>query len=177
MLAEAGYPDGFHTPSWGHKGSAANTEEVALVVQRDLEKDGVTTDLQVDTQAVFRPRLGLKGDDGIHEAPGLHFYFVNHYPDPVSNINAYLDKSGSIAQAQYPDSRIQELVEATRAAFDPDERAKLINELAVAVYENASLLFLIEPVGTGVLRNHLEWINHGGRQDHFNHWGIRPLVT
>ena len=177
LLAEAGYPDGFHTPFWGHKGTHANTELGAQIVQQDLEKVGITSDLQVDVHAVFRPRLGLKGDDGIHDAPGLHFYFINHFPDPVSNINAHISEDGSIAHGQYPDSGIQQLVEATRSAFDPAERAQAINDLAVAVYENASFLFLIEPIGTGVLRNNIEWINHGGRQDHFNYWGIRPLVT
>ena len=67
--------------------------------------------------------------------------------------------------------------DAQRAAFDPAERARIINELALLVYENASFLVLIEPVNVGVMRNKLEWINHGGRQDHFNYWGTRPMVT
>ena len=177
LLAEAGYPNGFHTPFWGHKGTFAGTEEAALVVQQDLEKVGITTDLQADVHAVFRPRLGLIADDGIHEAPGMHFYFANHAPDPASFINAEVGLGGSIAMGQYPDSNIQELVDAQKSEFDPAERVKKINELAVAIYENANFLFLIEPVSTGVLRNNLEWVNWGERKDHFNYWGIRPLVT
>ena len=177
LLAEAGYADGFHTPFWVHIGYLPGTEDAGLAIQQDLEAVGITSDLQADVHAVFRPRLGAIGDDGIHEAPGLHFYFVNHFADPVSNINAYFDENGSIAHAQYPGSGIQELVEAQRTAFDPAERERLINELAVAIYENASYLFGIEPVGTGVLRNNLEWINYASRQDHFNYWGIRPMFT
>jgi ABC-type transport system substrate-binding protein len=88
-----------------------------------------------------------------------------------------LDETGSIAQAQYPGSGIQELVEAQRTAFDPAEREKIINELAVLVYENANFLFLIEPVNVGVLRNNLEWKEVGTQQDHSAYWGIRPLAT
>ena len=29
------------------------------------------------------PRLGAIADDGIHEAPGIHYYFFNHAADPV----------------------------------------------------------------------------------------------
>ena len=177
LMAEAGYADGFHTPFWVHKGYLPGTEAGGLAIAQDLEKIGITTDFQADVHAVFRPRLGAIGDDGIHEAPGLYLYFVNHFADPVSNINAYFDENGSIAHARYPDSGIQELVEAQRTAFDPAERERLINELAVLIYENASYLFLFEPVGTGVVRNNLEWTNYASRQDHFNYWGIRPMVT
>ena len=177
LLAEAGYADGFHTPMWVHKGTYAGTEEAGLAVAQDLEKIGITSDFQADVHAVFRPRLGSIGDDGIHEAPGMHFYFANHNPDPASFINAEVSAGGSIAMGQVPDSNIQALVDAQKNAFDPAERAKKINELAVAVYEQAIFLFLIEPVSTGVMRKNLEWINYGTRRDHFNYWGIRPMVT
>ena len=177
LMAEAGYADGFHTPFWGHKGTYAGTEEACLAVQQDLAKIGITSDFQADVHAVFRPRLGAIADDGIHEAPGLHQYFANHNPDPASFINAEVSKGGSIAMGQYPDTNIQELVDAQKNAFDPAERVKRINELSVAVYEQAAFLFLIEPVSTGVLRKNLEWINYGTRQDHFNYWGIRPMFT
>ena len=177
LLAEAGYADGFHTPMWVHKGTYAGTEEAGLAVAQDLEKIGITSDFQADVHAVFRPRLGSIGDDGIHEAPGMHFYFANHNPDPASFINAEVSAGGSIAMGQVPDSNIQELVDAQKNEFDPAERAKKINELAVAVYEQAIFLFLIEPVSTGVMRKNLEWINYGTRRDHFNYWGIRSMVT
>ena len=177
LLAEAGYPDGFHTPLWAHKGIFAGTEEAALIVEQDLEKVGITSDFQADVHSVFRPRLGSIGDDGIHEAPGMHFYFANHNPDPASYINAEVSAGGSIAMAQIPDSNIQELVEAQRNEFDPAERVKRINELAVAIYEQAIHLFLIEPVSTGVMRKNLEWVNYGAQRNHLNYWGIRPMVT
>ena len=177
LMAEAGYADGFQTPFWVHKGYLAGTEDGGLAIAQDLEKIGITTDFQADVHSIFRPRFGTRGDDGIHEAPGMHFYFINHFPDPVGNINSHMDESGSIAHGQYPGSGIQELIEAQRAEFDPAERVQRINDLAVAIYENASFLFLIEPVSLGVVRNNLEWVNFGHRQDWFNYWGIRPMFT
>ena len=178
LLAEAGYEDGFHVPFWGYASRFAGIVEGGLAIAQDLAAVGVTTDFQADEHAVFRPRLGAIGEDGIHEAAGFHHYFFNTYPDPVSNINAWVDKNGSISHSKAdPDSKIQELVEPTRTAFDPDERAKAINALQVAIYDEAMFLFGIEQVNVGVIRRNLEWINYGARQDEFNYWGIRPAVT
>ena len=178
LLAEAGYADGFHVPFWGYASRFAGIVEGGLAMAQDLAAVGITTDFQADEHAVFRPRLGAIGEDGIHEAAGFHHYFFNTYPDPVSNINAWIDKNGSISHSKAdPDSNIQALVEATRAAFDPDERAKAINALQVAIYDEAMFLFGIEQVNVGVMRKNIEWINYGGRQDEFNYWGIRPMVT
>lgn len=152
--------------------------EGGLAIAQDLAAVGITTDFQADEHAVFRPRLGAIGEDRIHEAAGFHHYFFNTYPDPVSNINAWIDENGSISHSKVdPDSKIQELVEATRTAFDPDERAKAINALQVAIYDEAMFLFGIEQVNVGVMRKSIEWINYGARQDEFNYWGIRPMVT
>ena len=178
LLAEAGYADGFHVPFWGYASRFAGIVEGGLAIAQDLAAVGVTTDFQADEHAVFRPRLGAIAEDGIHEAAGFHHYFFNTYPDPVSNINAWVDKNGSISHSKAdPDSNIQALVEATRAAFDPDERAQAINDLQVAIYDEAMFLFGIEQVNVGVMRKNLEWIHYGARQDEFNYWGIRPMVT
>ncbi len=178
LLAEAGYPDGFHMPYWAHMGFGEDLTGIHLAIQQDLEKVGITTDLQIDVHAVFRPRLGAIADDGIHEAPGIHYYFFNHAADPVQNIGAWVDEAGSLAHSKAdPDSNIQSLVEATRAAFDPEERAQAINALQVAIYSEAMFLFGIEQVNGGVMRKNIEWINYGARQDEFNYWGIRPTLT
>ena len=178
LLAEAGYENGFHVPFWGYASRFVGIVEGGLAIAQDLEKIGITTDFQADEHAVFRPRLGAIGDDGIHEAAGFHHYFFNTYPDPVSNINAWISNDGSISHSKAdPDSNIQSLVEATRAAFDPEERAQAINALQVAIYSEAMFLFGIEQVNVGVTRKSIEWINYGARQDEFNYWGIRPTLT
>ena len=178
LLAEAGYENGFHVPFWGYASRFVGIVEGGLAIAQDLEAVGITTDFQADEHAVFRPRLGAIGDDGIHEAAGFHHYFFNTYPDPVSNINAWISNDGSISHSKAdPDSNIQSLVEATRAAFDPEERAQAINALQVAIYSEAMFLFGIEQVNVGVTRKSIEWINYGARQDEFNYWGIRPTLA
>ena len=178
LMAEAGYEDGFHVPFWGYSGRFAGVEEGGLAIAQDLEKIGITTDFQADVHAVFRPRLGAIGDDGIHEAAGFHFYFFNTYPDPVSNLNAWIDENGSISHSKAdPGSKIQELVEAQRLAFDPEERAAAINKVQVAIYDEAMFLFGVEQVNVGVMRKNIEWKHWGPRQDEFNYWGIRTMFT
>ncbi len=178
LLAEAGYENGFHVPFWGYASRFAGIVEGGQAIAQDLAAVGITTDFQADEHAVFRPRLGAIGDDGIHEAAGFHHYFFNTYPDPVSNINAWIDENGSISHSKAdPDSNIQSLVEATRSAFDPADRAQAINDLQVAIYKEAMFLFGIEQVNVGVKRKNIEWINYAGRQDEFNYWGIRPTLT
>ena len=178
LLADAGYPDGFHVPFWGYASRFAGIVEGGQAIAQDLAAVGITTDFQADEHAIFRPRLGAIGDDGIHEAAGFHHYFFNTFPDPVSNINAWIDENGSISHSKAdPGSNIQSLVKATRAAFDPEERAKAINALQVAIYDEAMFLFGIEQVNVGVMRKNIEWINYGARQDEFNYWGIRPTLA
>ena len=100
LLAEAGYENGFHVPFWGYASRFAGIDGGRTWrIAQDLEKVGITTDFQADEHAVFRPRLGAIGDDGIHEAAGFHHYFFNTYPDPVSNINAWVDENGSISHS------------------------------------------------------------------------------
>ena len=178
LLAEAGYENGFHVPFWGYASRFAGIAEGGQAIAQDLGKVGVTTDFQADVHSVFRPRLGARGEDGIHEAAGFHHYFFSTYPDPGGNIGAWIDENGSIAHSKAdPDSNIQSLVEATRTAFDPAERAQAINDLQVAIYSEAMFLFGIEQINVGVMRKNLEWINYGVRQDEFNYWGIRPTFT
>ena len=178
LLAEAGYENGFHVPFWGYASRFAGIVEGGQAIAQDLAAVGITTDFQADEHAVFRPRLGAIGDDGIHEAAGFHHYFFNTYPDPVSNINAWIDENGSISHSKAdPGSKIQSLVEATRTAFDPADRAQAINDLQVAIYKEAMFLFGIEQVNVGVKRKNIEWINYAGRQDEFNYWGIRPTLA
>ena len=177
LLAEAGYADGFKVPFWGYASRFAGIVEGGQAIAQDLEKVGIRTDFQADEHAVFRPRLGAIAEDGIHEAAGFHHYFFNTFPDPSGNINAWISNDGSISHSKAdPGSKIQELVEATRAAFDPAERAQAINDLQVVIVKEAMFLFGIQQINIGVMRKNLEWKHFGSRQDEFNYWGIRPML-
>jgi len=171
LMSAAGYEDGFDTPLYGTVGFFASTDSVALVVQQSLKAIGINVSLTLDPLPDFRARFAQK------DVPGLHYYFSNQAPDPISVINAEVAEGGTLATAIYPESGIQELVEAQRVEFDPIKRKDVMNELAIKIYENASWLFLYETVEAGVMRDHLEWDAKGNTRDHNYYWAIRPMVT
>ena len=80
------------------------------------------------------------------------------------------------ATAIYPDSGIQEMVEAQRVEFDAGKRKELMNELAIRIYENANWIFLYETVEAGVMRDHIEWDAKGNTRGHGQQYAIRPTV-
>ena len=171
LLAEAGFPDGFDTPFYGTVGFFAATDTVAQTVAQMLEAVGIRTELQLDPLPDFRARWAQK------DVPGLHYYFGNQSPDPISVINAEVADGGTLATAIYPESGIQELVEAQRLEFDAEKRAGILNELAEKIYTNANWIFLYETVETGVMRSDLDWDAKGNTRDHNYYFAIRPLAT
>ena len=66
---------------------------------------------------------------------------------------------------------------ARRGDESPEVRAKAINDLQVAISDEAMFLFGIQQINIGVMRKNLEWKEFGNRQDEFNFWGIRPIIT
>ncbi len=171
LMDAAGYADGFDSDFYGTAGFFAWTDQIALAVQQYLDVVGIRTDLQLDPLPDFRARMA-QGD-----VPGLHYYFTNQSPDPFQVINAEVAEGGTLAVAEYPESGIQALVEAQRSEFDAEKRRQILNELAQLIYTNASWLFLFETVGTGIIRDDLEWDMKGNQRDYGGYWGIRPLIT
>jgi len=171
LMDAAGYADGFESDFYGTAGFFAWTDQIALSVQQYLDVVGIRTNLQLDPLPDFRARMAQR------DVPGLHYYFTNQSPDPFQVINAEVAAGGTLSVAEYPESGIQELVEAQRSEFDPAKRKQYLNELAQLIYTNASWLFLFETVGTGLMRDDLEWDMKGNSRDYGGLWGIRPLVT
>ncbi len=171
LLDAAGYPEGFESDFYGTAGFFALTDQIALSVQQYLDVVGIRTNLQLDPLPDFRARMAQRN------VPGLHYYFTNQSPDPLSVIAAEVAIGGTLAVAEYPETDIQELVEAQATEFDPAKRAVALNKLAERIYTNASWLFLFETIGTGLMRDDLEWDMKGVARDYSGLWGIRPLVT
>ena len=172
LMAEAGYADGFEVDFYGTTGFQAITDPVALSVQQYLEAIGIRTRLKLEPLPDFRARFATK------EAPGLFYYFANQNPDPVSVLNAEVAEDGTLTTAYYPETTLQEKLEAVRGEFDEPTQTELIASLAEELYTNASWLFLFENVDVSVIRSNLEWnINGGYRQGNGGMWAIRPLVT
>ena len=171
LMDAAGYGEGFESDFYGTAGFFALTDQVALSVQQYLEVVGIRTNLQLDPLPDFRARMAQR------DVPGLHYYFTNQSPDPFQVIAAEVAIGGTLSVAEYPDTDIQDLVDAQATEFDPEKRVVAINKLAERIYTNASWLFLFETVGTGLMRDDLEWDMFGNSRDYGGLWGIRPLVT
>ena len=171
LMDAAGYSDGFESDFYGTAGFFALTDQIALSVQQYLDVVGIRTNLQLDPLPDFRARMAEL------DVPGLHYYFTNQSADPFQMINAEVAIGGTLTVAEYPDSGIQELVEAQRSEFDGAKRRQLLNDLAELIYTNASWLFLFETIGTGIMRSDLEWDMKGNARDYGGLWGIRPLMT
>ena len=171
LMDAAGYGEGFESDFYGTAGFFALTDQVALSVQQYLEVVGIRTNLQLDPLPDFRARMAQR------DVPGLHYYFTNQSPDPFQVIAAEVALGGTLSVAEYPDTDIQDLVDAQATEFDPEKRVVAINKLAERIYTNASWLFLFETVGTGLMRDDLEWNMFGNSRDYGGLWGIRPLVT
>ena len=171
LMDAAGYADGFESDFYGTSGFFALTDQVALAVQQYLEVVGIRTNLQLDPLPDFRARMAQR------DVPGLHYYFTNQSPDPFQVIAAEVAIGGTLSVAEYPDTNIQELVDAQATEFDPARRKVALNTLAERIYTNASWLFLFETVATGLMRDDLEWDMMGNSRDYGGLWAIRPLVT
>ncbi len=171
LMDAAGYGEGFESDFYGTAGFFALTDQVALSVQQYLEVVGIRTNLQLDPLPDFRARMAQR------DVPGLHYYFTNQSPDPFQVIAAEVAIGGTLSVAEYPETDIQDLVDAQATEFDPEKRVVAINKLAERIYTNASWLFLFETVGTGLMRDDLEWDMFGNSRDYGGLWGIRPLVT
>ena len=171
LLDAAGYPEGFESDFYGTAGFFALTDQIALSVQQYLDVVGIRTNLQLDPLPDFRARMAQR------DVPGLHYYFTNQSPDPFQVIAAEVAIGGTLSVAEYPETDIQDLVDAQATEFDPEKRVVAINKLAERIYTNASWLFLFETVATGLMRDDLEWDMKGNSRDYGGLWGIRPLVT
>ena len=171
LMDAAGYGEGFESDFFGTAGFFSATDQIALSVQQYLDEVGIRTNLQLDPLPDFRARMAQR------DVPGLHYYFTNQSPDPFQVIAAEVAIGGTLSVAEYPDTDIQDLVDAQATEFDPAKRVVAINKLAERIYTNASWLFLFETVGTGLMRDDLEWDMKGNSRDYSGFWGIRPLVT
>jgi peptide/nickel transport system substrate-binding protein len=171
LMDAAGYADGFESDFYGTAGFFALTDQIALSVQQYLDVVGIRTNLQLDPLPDFRARMAQR------DVPGLHYYFTNQSPDPFQVIAAEVAIGGTLSVAEYPETDIQDLVDAQATEFDPEKRVVAINKLAERIYTNASWLFLFETVGTGLMRDDLEWDMKGNSRDYGGLWAIRPLIT
>lgn len=125
LLAEAGYGDGFKMVTL-MVGGASNDDQAHQQVAADLARVGVDMELQRTTFAKYLEYMYQTG----WPDPFLAFSMVTSGFDPM---HGYRTRSCRWSPGYYCDEAIIPLIEAAEAAFDPDERRRLVGE--VLAYE------------------------------------------
>ena len=151
LLAEAGYPDGIDVDLHIVTDFQPIVPVMSLVVQGDLEAVGIrATIVEYLSSEYFRTVRTF-------EKPGMFYFFSNSNPEPESSIGSGINDQGFYAASVYPETNIQELYVAQNQALDPSERAALLEELYVTVYNNYSWLFLTEVSSAAMLAANVNW--------------------
>ncbi len=151
LLAEAGFPDGLDVDLHIVTDFQPTVPVIALVVQQDLEAVGIRTTIREYLSSEYFATVRT------FENPGLFYFFTNSIAEPDTVLNSGVEESGFYAVSVYPETEIQELYTAQRAALDPAERARLLEEMYVTFYDNFSWIFLTEVSSAAVLAANVNW--------------------
>jgi len=144
-----------------------NSREVSEVIAQQLTEVGITTRIQeIQYQEVttrFKDRSlyplsfwGMSGGDD----PGANFRFGYH-PNG--------DYTMSPASAE-----VATLIERSEGEFDPEARADLLAQIVTKFYEDASWIFLHEPVTVSVTTDAWDWDVFGRALSNPEYWRMRP---
>ena len=154
LLAEAGYADGFDTTLHIVLGYQPIVPLLALVVQQDLEAVGIRTTIKEYPRSSYFTDAAARGRPG--EA-GLWWFFTCACPEPQAYLGSEIAAGGHYSISEYPETNIEDLYQAQKAEFDPARRTERLIELNVAVYQNASWIYLTEAVEGVLLAKNVEW--------------------
>lgn len=157
LMKEAGYEDGFDVPLYLGTGYFPQSDEVVLVVQQDLAKIGIRTELRTMPFADYLPVIRDKS------VWGLHYFGTSGTAEVQSNAQAFWADDGFYNQSPIPGSRVNELFEAQSKEFDPDRRKEILKEAWIEHYTQASWIFLHEVVRVSAYNNKkVRWLPDGG---------------
>lgn len=159
LMSEAGYEDGFDVPLYLGTGFFPQADQVVLVVQQDLAKIGIRTELITMPFADYLPVIRDKS------VWGLHYFGTSGTAEVQSNAQAFWADDGFYNQSPIPGSRLHELHLAQSQEFDPDRRKEILKEAWIEHYTQASWIFLHQVVQVSVFNNKkVRWLPDGGSE-------------
>ncbi|MGE0543214.1 MAG: ABC transporter substrate-binding protein [Dehalococcoidia bacterium] len=167
LLAEAGYPDGFETNFFGAIGRWPNTEDVMQAVAGFLDEVGIRTKIQMQQYQVTTTELKQHGNFG------LTFWGMSGGSDPGPNFQYGYHGKGAYTNSYDPALGLDPLILQSETAFDATERKRLIGEIITKFYENASWIFLYEPVTVAVARDKVNWPFYNNVLSNIEYWNVR----
>jgi len=170
LLAQAGFANGFETNFYYPIGRWPNTEAVVQAIASYLEKVGIKAKIQSQQYQVTTTAFKQKTNDG------LSFWGMSGGDDPGANFRYGYHSKGDYTMSTDSTLGLDSLIVQSEGAFDPTQRKALNGQIITRFYENASWIFLYEPV-TIVIANSkkVQWTYYNSVLSVPEYWNIKVV--
>jgi peptide/nickel transport system substrate-binding protein len=149
LLAEAGYPDGLEITLDSPEGRYQGDKEIAEALAGQWQKAGFKPKVQVsEWGAYFKRYLAKQFSDAYLLGLG------GPMQDGDELFNLVSSKGRGL---YYKNERIDQLFDAGRSTMDPAKRRKIYSDLARAMIEDATWVFLMQQVDIYATRDRVDW--------------------
>ena len=149
LLAEAGYPDGVEVTLDAPAGRYQGDKEIAEALGGQWQKAGFRPKVHVaEWGAYFKKYLGKQMQDA----------YLLGLGGPMQDADELYNLVSSKGRGLYcKNERVDELFDQGRATTDPTRRRKVYADLARAMIEDATWVFLMQQVDIYATRDRLVW--------------------
>ena len=149
LLAEAGYPDGLEITLDSPEGRYQGDKEIAEALAGQWQKAGFKPKVQVaEWGAYFKRYLGRQFSDAYLLGLGGPMQDGDELYNLVSSKGRGL---------YYKNEKVDMLFDAGRSTMDPARRRKIYSDLAKAMVEDATWVFLMQQVDIYAMRDRVDW--------------------
>jgi peptide/nickel transport system substrate-binding protein len=167
LLAQAGYASGFETNFFGPTGRWPNTDAVMQACAGYLAAVGIKANIRMQQYQVTTTELKQHGNYGIS------FWGMSGGPDAGPNFRYGYHSKGAYTNSYDPAIGLDALIEQSEREFDPDKRKTIVADIISRFYENASWIFLYEPVTAVVATDKIDWPIYASVLSIPEYWNIR----
>ena len=140
LLAEAGFPNGFTVKFNGSVGRYTKDKEIEEAVIGQLAEIGVTAQLEILEAGVF-----IQSALGATIGP-MWIWAWQYLPAMDADLPLSLFQSRSILK-EYANPDYDALVARSRAALRPEDRRKVLQEMAAFLRDDPPSIFLVQTAG------------------------------
>jgi peptide/nickel transport system substrate-binding protein len=149
LLAEAGYPDGLEITLDSPEGRYQGDKEIAEALAGQWQKAGFKPKVQVaEWGAYFKRYLGRQFSEAYLLGLGGPMQDGDELYNLVSSKGRGL---------YYKNEKVDTLFDAGRSTMDQAKRRKIYSDLAKAIVEDATWVFLMQQVDIYAMRDRVEW--------------------
>ncbi len=150
LLAEAGYPDGLEITLDSPDGRYQGDKEIAEALAGQWQNAGFKPKVQVaEWGAYFKRYLGKQFPDAYLLGLGGPMQDADELYNLVSSKGRGL---------YYKNEKIDMLFDAGRSTMDPAKRRRIYSDLAKAMVEDATWVFLMQQVDIYAMRDRVGWM-------------------